>query len=1174
MVKRLLSLLQVLKIRHKERVELKERSTFLMALPNEHQLKFNLYKDAKTLIQAIENIFVGNIATKKTQKNILKRKYENFSESSTERNKPEIETLSLDDLFNNLKAYEPEVMGTSRSTTNSHNVAFLSSSSTNTTTRVVNTAQGVNTASTQGAADSSTTGTQESRQQDKKPIRRTMPVKETTSNALVSQCDGLGYDWSDKVKEECVKDLKEQNEQLVKDLRTARISVVSFKTGLEFVKARMNFMPPKLDLVYPSPDDFVDVNDYVSEFVVKKPNVESNEPKTVRKENGALIIEDWVSESNSKGGKMTGKGKIRTGKLDFEDVYFVKELKFNLFSVSKMTLIDAARTMLADLKLPTTFWAEAVNTACYVQNRVLVIKPHNKTPYELFLGRKPALSFMRPFKCLVTILNIIDHLGKFNGKADEGFFVRYSTNSKAFRVFNSKTRIVEENMHVKFSENIRNIAGSRPNWLFDIDALTKSMNYKPVVARNQSTSSAGTKACDNVGFSWCWIQTIEEEEKKDAEDLGNEDSEVTSTKEPRVNQEKDANVNSTKNINTVSPTDNVSSIKDNDVDENIVYRYANDLNIPDLEETGRFRYILPRQNKNDERGIMIKNKARLVAQGYTQEEGIDYDEVFALVAKIEAIRLFLAYASFKEFVVYQMDVKSAFLYGKIEEEVYVYQPLNFEDLDFPDRVYKTASTPMETHKTLIKDEKEEDVDEHLYRSMIGSLMYLTSLRHDIMFACKKQVVVVNSKTETEEGCLEWNGKAAKDEIGINLLLLVMVNAVGNKVFDLENTKTAQAQKINSLKRRVKKLERRQKSKNHRMKRLYKVGLSARVESSDEERLGEEDASKQGRNIADIDADKEITLVEETAKDQGRFDDQEMFDTGVLDNEEVVVEKEIDDKEISVVEEVNAASITKPANGIVMQEPSETPTPTPIVSSQQPSKGENEANNAVIKQWNDVQAKIKADYELAQRLQEDDQEQLTDDEKARLFMQFLEKRMKFFAAKRAKEKKNRPQTKAQQRSIIYMDTEVVESSKKTIEIAQEGSSKRAGDELEHEIAKKEEKLFSKSSELMVQPVDHMDSFLMHNLKTMFEHQVEDNVWKNQQGLVKLKNWKLYDSCGIHYVTMQNTLDYLLVEKMYPLTHHTLHQMFNDVKLQVDYECEMAYELLRFVKKQLREGYVAE
>nr|GEX66133.1 retrovirus-related Pol polyprotein from transposon TNT 1-94 [Tanacetum cinerariifolium] len=208
-----------------------------------------------------------------------------------------------------------------------------------------------------------------------------------------------------------------------------------------------------------------------------------------------------------KGDKIYGKGKIRTGKLDFEDVYFVKELKFNLFSVSQMcdkknnvfftefeclilspdfklldenqvllkvprqnnmygfdlknvapsggikrefsvartpqqnrvakrknrTLIEAARTMLAELLLPTTFWAEAVNTDCYVQNRVLVTKSHNKTPYELLTGRSPNIDFMKPFGCLVTILNTLDHLGKFKGKADEGFLVGYSVNSKAFR---------------------------------------------------------------------------------------------------------------------------------------------------------------------------------------------------------------------------------------------------------------------------------------------------------------------------------------------------------------------------------------------------------------------------------------------------------------------------------------------------------------------------------------------------------------------------------------------------------------------------------------------------------------------------------------------------------------------------------------------------------------------
>ncbi|GJY63232.1 putative ribonuclease H-like domain-containing protein [Tanacetum coccineum] len=142
--------------------------------------------------------------------------------------------------------------------------------------------------------------------------------------------------------------------------------------------------------------------------------------------------------------------------------------------------------MLGDSKLPNTFLAEAVNTACYVQNRVLVVKPHNKTSYELFRGRTPALSFMRPFGCHVTILNTLDYLGKFDGKSDEGFFVRYSLNSKAFRVYNIRTRKVEEILHIRFLEDKPIIAGDGPKWLFNIDVLTNSMNYMPVVAGTNS----------------------------------------------------------------------------------------------------------------------------------------------------------------------------------------------------------------------------------------------------------------------------------------------------------------------------------------------------------------------------------------------------------------------------------------------------------------------------------------------------------------------------------------------------------------------------------------------------------------------------------------------------------------------------------------------------------------
>nr|GEW23043.1 retrovirus-related Pol polyprotein from transposon TNT 1-94 [Tanacetum cinerariifolium] len=984
-----------------------------------------------------------------------------------------------------------------------------------------------------------------------------------------------------------------------------------------------------------------------------------------------------------------------------DDLLPLEELKFNLFSVSQICdkknsvlFIYTARVVMSpDFKLTD-------------ESHVLLKILRNDNMYSVDLnnvvsqgGTKPALSFMRPFGCPVTILNIIDHLGKVDGKVDEGFFVRYSTNSKAFRVFNSKTRIVKENLHVKFSENTPNIARSGSNWIFDVDALTKSTNYKPIVAWNQSNGNAGTKACDNVGKT----RVSKGGGKKDDEDPGNEDSKVPSTAEPRVNQEKDANINNTNNINAVSLTDNAAGIKDNAVDENIVYGCADDLNIPDLEEIGRFgdaedddsgadmnnldtyfQVKLPNgkraigtkwvfRNKKDERGIVIKNKARLVAQGYTQEEGIDYDEVFALVSRIEAIRLFLAYALFKDFVVYQIDVKSDFLYGNIEEEVYDCQPPDFEDLNFPDRVYKvekalfglhqapksldksdillvqiyvgdiifgstrkkmciefekmmhkksqmssmgeltfflglqvkqkedgifisqdkyvneilnkfgfsnvkTASTPMETHKTLLNDEKREDVDEHLYRSMIGLLMYLTSSRPDIMFA---------------EGYLEWNEKAAKDEIGTSahnlnvsannmlkhldsgnkflmyprfvqffldkqvdgiskhnaiyvlpshtkkifgnmkrvgkdssrrdtpLFLTMLVQAQADmgegstmpsapqhtpsfiqpttskpqkkkkprkprrqdthetqpsdpidEALNVENT--AQAKEILRLKKRVKQLEKKKRSRTHGLKRLYKVGLSARVESSvNEESLGEEDASKQGR-ISSIDANQDIYLVN-VYRDKDIFGVNDQDDTSMFD-----ADKDLQGEKV-VVEDVNVASIatsiivaattavsinditltqalmeiktSKPkAKGIIMQEPSETPTTKTIpIPSKDQDKGkgimiepkmplkkkaqisldeelafkiqaeEEEEQERIVREkaqqiedenlaWDNVQDMIDADYELAARLQEEEQRELNVEEKSKLFVELVDNRKKHFARLRAEEQRRKPLTK--------------------------------------------------------------------------------------------------------------------------------------------------------------------
>ncbi|GJX05228.1 putative ribonuclease H-like domain-containing protein [Tanacetum coccineum] len=213
-----------------------------------------------------------------------------------------------------------------------------------------------------------------------------------------------------------------------------------------------------------------ETSEILKNFIKEVENLVDKKVKIIRSDNGTefknKVMDDFCREKGIKREYSVARTPQQNG---------VAERK-------NRTLIEAARTMLADSKLPTTFWAEAVSTACYVQNRVLIVKPHNKTPYELFRGFKPAIGFMKPFGCHVTILNTLDNLGKFDEKSDEGFFVGYSLSSKAFRVYNTRTRKVQENLHIGFLENKPMIEGNGPKWLFDLDSLTQSMNYVPVVA--------------------------------------------------------------------------------------------------------------------------------------------------------------------------------------------------------------------------------------------------------------------------------------------------------------------------------------------------------------------------------------------------------------------------------------------------------------------------------------------------------------------------------------------------------------------------------------------------------------------------------------------------------------------------------------------------------------------
>ncbi|GJR31905.1 putative ribonuclease H-like domain-containing protein [Tanacetum coccineum] len=363
---------------------------------------------------------------------------------------------------------------------------------------------------------------------------------------------------------------------------------------------------------------------------------------------------------------------------------------------------------------------------------------------------------------------LVQTLSKFDGKSDEGFFVGYSMNSKAFRVYSIRTIKVEENLHIRFLEDKPIIAGDGPKWLYDIDVLTKSMNYMLVVAGVCKESGIDDQerpknSTQDVNTARPSINT-----KPNMFSLG-DNATLEATHTDFFGDETKVNMSNITTIYLVPSTPNTRIHKDHSVDHVIgdvqsgeePKRIAKALSDSAWVEAMQEELIqfqlqkvcvfvdLPKgkraigtkwifRNKKDERGIVIWNKARLVAQGHTQEEGIDYDEVFAPVARIEAIR--------------------------IKEEVYVFQPPGFGDPDYPEKVYKvyvnyiifgstkkelctefeklmhdkfqmssmgeltfflrTTSTPMDTEKPLLKDSDGDDVDVHLYESMIGSLMYL------------------------------------------------------------------------------------------------------------------------------------------------------------------------------------------------------------------------------------------------------------------------------------------------------------------------------------------------------------------------------------------------------------------------------------------------------------------
>jgi hypothetical protein len=384
------------------------------------------------------------------------------------------------------------------------------------------------------------------------------------------------------------------------------------------------------------------------------------------------------------------------------------------------TLIELARTMLNEHPTPKFLWAEAVNTACHVANRVSLRSILKKTPYELWYGRKPNISYMKVFGCKCFILDESNKLDKFASKSNEGIFVGYSNTSKAYRVYIKSSRIIVESVHLHFDETKNGTEKGVSLTDSGISGGLSKTNQPNIIELNLSDptlnvlDNASTQENQPNGDNS--TQQAQFPNQVDPQPIIQPEPEQPSYQIPEVLREVSAhpltNVvgDPREGVRTRSGTRNlVAFCAFLSQTEPKSFKEANgdtDWIIAMQDELAQFERIrvwtlVPRpdnrsiigtkwvfRNKLDEHGTVVRNKARLVAQGFKQQEGVDFEETFAPVARLESIRLLLAYASIKGFTLFQMDVKSAFLNGFLEEEVYVEQPPGFKDPTNPDHVYK------------------------------------------------------------------------------------------------------------------------------------------------------------------------------------------------------------------------------------------------------------------------------------------------------------------------------------------------------------------------------------------------------------------------------------------------------------------------------------------------------
>nr|GEV49588.1 putative ribonuclease H-like domain-containing protein [Tanacetum cinerariifolium] len=832
---------------------------------------------------------------------------------------------------------------------------------------------------------------------------------------------------------------------------------------------------------------------------------------------------------------------------------------------------------------------------------------------------------MRPFGCLVTILNTLDPLGKFDGKADEGFLVGYSINCKAFRVFNSRTRIVQETLHINVLENKPNVAGIGPKWLFDIETLTMSMNYQPVatVSAQQYVLlplwSTGSQDLQNTDDDVDDAAFDVKENEHDVHVSSNGSDKTDNKKHDKKAKRDDkgkSHVDSLigvrdlrakfeeflltaligPSINAVSPNFRIarkSSFMDpskfpDDPDmpelEDIVYSDDDeedsgveaDLSNLEINILGKPKKVLQElkdpswieamqeellqfklqkvwvlvdlhkgkrvkgskwffKNKKDERGIVIGNKARFVEHGYTQEEGIDYDEVFAPVARIEAIWLLLAYASYMGFMVYQMDVKSDFLYGTIEER---YMFVNLQDLKTLiilirfTRWSKHSMGCIKLQELGLQVKKKDD------GIFISQDNYVAEILRKFVFINVKSV---STPIETEKPLL-------KDPDGEDWIIDEDASKQGGKIAAIDAGEGIT---------------------------LVDVEIDKDVVAMDAEsqgRLNQEDVNAASKGVSVISAPELVSVVEQIV-----FDDEDVTMTMAQTLIKLKVEKaklldehiaqklhdeEFDDKEENInrsavaeqVQERHLDSIKKYQN--LKKKP---------VSIAQARK------NMIIYLKNMVGYKMEFfrgmtyDKESFKKLKaaevsgsESTQEIPSNDPKE-MNEEDLQNMLEIVPVPEFK-------VKALQVKYPIIDWEIhTEGSRIYWKIIRVRGITEA-----YQIFEDMLKGFDREDHVALwnlvkekfssaEPSEDKEKALWVELKRLFESDA-DVLWKLQRSMHAPLTWKLYSDCGVHHVSSTRGHDiFMLTEKCYPLSNAVMILMLSR-KLQVEEDNEMARDLV--------------